>query len=362
MRKTNSILILALTALAIAFFAIQTHAYSPRYSPSEIAVDDDGNIYTIMNVDSLTGEGVFVYATNGTELTSIRRPGCTDVAIDSRGIVYVLNIGQKRVERMEKNGTFSVVWREDDPDRFISYFTTDGDGNLLVSDYNYSSATVRITDGYILKITPDGRVADVIESNPTYQLNLTFKMAVGGNGTIYLSNFSRSFTAIYPDGNWSTIIHTNPDNGTFGQVAEVSAGDDGYLYVGIMSNGSVRKLTTDGTLVARWDGCGPEPFASPVSIVAKRDGRVYVCDMQNQRIVWFDSTRYQFGDNATENLAGRGVLWDSVIAGDNYTIALDQLTQPAWGPMGTPGFDVTIALAGLGLAGAFLCFGRARKG
>jgi hypothetical protein len=141
----------------------------------------------------------------------------------------------------------------------------------------------------------------------------------------------------------------------------VEAGNDGYLYVGEASHGRVQKLTADGTLVARWNGCGPERFITPSSIVADRNGRVYVSDMQNQRIVWFDSNRYRFGENATENLAGKGVLWDNVIAGDSYTTAHQNEGHNSGDLQTTPGFAAVITLIGLGLAGAVLCLGRSRK-
>jgi hypothetical protein len=361
MRRSKVILVIALTALAAVFFTTAAHAYVPLNSPSEIAVDNSGNVYTIMGAGSYTGEGIFVYTANGTEVNAIRRPGYTDIAIDSQGIVYVLNVLQKRVERLEKNGAFSVVWREEDPDHFINYFTTDVNDNILVSDYNYSQAEIKITDGYILKISPGGKVLAVIESTPAVPLNKVFRMSVSSNGTIYLTDFSRCFRAIYPDGNGSTISHTTPDNGTFNQVATVEAGDDGYLYVGETSPGRVRKLASDGTLVASWDGCGPEPFIIPASIVPCRDGRVYVSDLQNQRIVWFDSNRYSFGENTTGNLAGKGVLWDNVIAGDNYSIARQYAASEVGALPGTSGFDIAIAFAGISIAGLVLYLSRKKK-
>ncbi|HEY3272919.1 MAG TPA: NHL repeat-containing protein [Methanocella sp.] len=361
MRRSNVILVLALTALAVIFFTMVAQAYVPRYSPTEIAVDNGGNVYTIMFIESSTGEGIFAYAANGTEIISIRRPRCSDVAIDSHGIVYVINLAQKQVERLEKNGTFSVVWRDDNPDHFINYFTTDRDDNILVSDFNYSQAEIKVTDGWILKISPEGKVLDTIGSSPAVSLNKPFRMSASNNGSIYLTNFSRCFSVIYPDGNGSTIIPTGNDNGTFNQVVTVEAGYDGYLYIGEMTNGSVQKLAEDGTLVAKWDGCGPDRFLTPTSIVACRDGRVYVSDMRNQRIVWFDSTRNSFGENFTDNIAGKGVLWDNVIAGDNNSNSFRYQEQDGGGKIVTPGFGVEFTMAGICLAGAVLCLSRIRK-
>jgi hypothetical protein len=361
MRRSKIILVLALTALAVIFLTTAAQAYVPQYSPTEIALDNDGNVYTIMFIDSVTGEGLFAYAANGTEIISIRRPGCGDVAIDSHGIVYVTNLPQRRVERLEKNGTFSVVWREDNPDRFINYFAIDRDDNILVSDFNYSQAEIKVTDGWILKISPQGKVLETIGSSPAVSLIKPFRMSAGDNGSIYLTNFSRYFSVIYPDGNGSTIIPTGNENDMFNQVTTVEDGCDGYLYIGEMTNGSVQKLAEDGTLVAKWEGCGPERFLSPTSIVACRDGRVYVSDMRNQRIVWFDSTRYSFGKNMTDNIAGKGVLWDNIIAGDNNTNSFQYQEQESGGKAWTPGFGVGIAMAGIFLAGAVLCLSRIRK-
>lgn len=350
MRQSKAIIFLLLTALAAVLFISPAQSYVPQYSPSEIAVDASGNVYTVMGGDSAAGEGIFVYAPDGKELKSYLRPGISDVAIDSRGVVYVLNLAQKQVERLEKNDSFSVVWREDRPDHFINYFAIDRDDNILLSDFNYSNAEMKNTEGQILKISPDGKVKDIIRSDPTVSLESIFQLTASSNGTIYLTNLGRFFSVIYPDGSRITINHTSPGNGTFNSVGFVEAGGDGFIYVGEKSDGRVQKLTTDGIVVGRWEGCGPERFITPTSIVTDRNGRVYVSDLQNERIVWFDSNRYHFGEDVKENTAGKGVLWDNVIA-----------KQEAGEPTGTPGFGFIDTLVGISFVGAILYLSRARK-
>jgi hypothetical protein len=361
MRQSDAILLLLLTAMAAALFALPAQASAPLYSPAEIAVDASGNVYVTMGPGCVAGEGIFVFAANGTELQSYLRPRIGDVAIDSRGRVYVVYLQQKRVERLEKNGSFSVIWREDKTDHFINYFAIDRDDNILLSNFNYSDALMKITEGWILKISPDGQVIDIIESDPTVALNQFFQLSASDNGTIYLTDFGRSFNAIYPDGSRSTISHTSPDNGPLGRVGTVVAGEDGYIYVGETSDARVQKLTTDGTVVARWEGCGPDRFLTPTGIAVDRNGRVFVSDIQKERVVWFDSNRYRFGEDMAENLAGKGVLWDDVIAGASNN-ATHQSADPGAGGLIGPGFDVFIILAGLGLVGAYLYLSRARKG
>ena len=361
MRPSVVALILALAALAIVFLVTSVNAYTPRYSPSEIAVDAAGNVYTIMDIGCFAGEGIFVYGPDGSEIKSISRPGCSDIVIDGNGTVYVSCLPEKRLERLVKDDIFSIVWQEQAPGRFINYIAAGPDNNILVSNYNYSAQEVRVTEGCILKITPEGKIAGIINSSPEIPLEKYYRMTVSSNGTIYLTNFTRCISVIYPDGNRSLITHTSPDNGTFSQVQTVEIGADGYLYIGETSNGRVRKLATNGTLIAQWDGCGPDRFVSPVSIAATRDGRVYVSDMMNQRIVWFDGNRYYFGMNASDNMAGKGVLWDSVISGDNYT-AMWQIIYNETAPGNSiPGFDAPVGLAGLSIACLLLVIGRIRK-
>lgn len=359
MRHSDTILFLLLTALAVVF-ASPAHASVPLYSPAEIAVDASGNVYVTMGAGCSVGEGIIVYTADGTELKSYLRPRIGDVAIDSRGRVYVTDLQQRRVERLEKNGSFSVIWREDKTDHFINYFAIDRDDNILLSDFNYSDAAMKITEGWILKISPEGKVMEIIESDPAIALDKIFKLSASNNGTIYLTDLGRSIRAIYPDGSRSTIIHTSPDNGTFNQVGTVVAGEDGYIYVGETSAARVQKLTTDGTVLARWEGCGPDRFITPTGIAVDRNGRVYVSDIQNERIVWFDSNRYRFGEDRTENMAGKGVLWDNVIADDNNTTAHQSADPDAESPI-RQDLGIVIVLAGLGLAGVLLYFRRARK-
>jgi hypothetical protein len=361
MRQSDAILFLLLTALAVLLFASPALASVPVYSPGEIAVDASGNVYVTMGTGCSAGEGIFVYGANGTELKSYLRPRIGDVAIDSLGRVYITDLQQRRVERLEKNGSFSVVWTEDRPDHFINYFAIDGKDNILLSDYNYSNAEVKITEGWILKISPAGEVTEVIESDPVIALDRFFRLSASDNGTIYLADQNSSIHAIYPDGNRSTIIHKGHDNGTFGPAGIVEAGEDGYIYLGERSVARIQKLTADCTMVAEWEGCGPDRFITLSSIFVDRNGRVYVADLPNERVVWFDSNRYRFGDNLADNMAGKGVLWDNVIAGASYNTTHNSHDTDAGSPTG-PGLDVVIILAVLGIVGAFLYLRRKRNG
>jgi streptogramin lyase len=349
-------------ALAATFLASQATAqYVPLYSPEEIAIDDSGNLYVIQGQGSVVDEGIYVYAPDGRKIKSylahqIGEYG--DIAADYAGNVYVYDAADRCVARIEKNGSFSTVWHEDLPNRSIACTGTGLDGNLYVSDFNYSNG---VSDIRILKLSTNGTVLDVIKGTLSMPFVSPMRVSASPNGTMYLAGNSRSIRVIYPDGGRDVILHTTPDNDTFNLVVDVVVGRDGYLYVGEHSNGRVEKLAPDGTLVARWDGCGSDCYIYAYSLAVDDTGRVYVTDRDNQRVVWFDSNKYRYGENATENMAGRGILWDNVIVGDNYSTANQLMKLEAGDRSEMPGFTGLAACACICLAFMALCLRKAGR-
>jgi hypothetical protein len=186
-------------------------------------------------------------------------------------------------------------------------------------------------------------------------------MAIDVDGTIYAMRSSNSFEIIAPDGNVTTVGHASGGDGAFNTITGISLGRDGYLYVTEYGNHCVQKLTTNGTFVQKWNGAGLDAFLYPYGASADANGKVYVADPHNERIVWV-TPQYTFGDNVAENLKGLGTAWGNVYQGTNYTtrlqevIAENQATATA-----TPGFTPLMALGGVFLAGIVLCRRRACK-
>ena len=343
----------------VALFSLPSLADTPRYQPMEVAVDGSGNVYIMMAIGGTVKAGVYVYAPGGTEIISYTANDYGDIAINGNSSLYLSSIRRNYVERTDKNGSSVIFWREDRPNRFLNYIAIDRNGTVYISDFNYSENPTISVSGCIMKVSPDGTVMDIIEGRPPVPMDRPFKMSVSGNGTIYIANNSGYISAIYPDGGRGTITPVGKDKGTGNWLVDVAAGEDGYLYVTESTYGCVYKLADNGTVMARWDGCGPARFSTPFGVATDGNGRVYVSDLQNQRVVWFDADRYRFGESATENVDGRGVLWDNVITADTTT-------QPSLGDrimprQSIPGYKSVIALTGLCLAGIFLYLRRVRR-
>lgn len=358
MRRSDAVLVLALIATVVALLSQPALADAREYYPVEVAVDGSGNVYVIMGSGS-SDPGIYVYAPDGALKKFFPGDEYADLAVDGVGNLYLSNIRKGEVELMPANGSPGIFWREDTPGRFIDYIAAARDGTMYITDFNITDNPAANVGGRLLKIGPDGAVRDVIEASPEVPMTIQFKLSVSDNGTIYMAESGVSVGAIYPDGGRSSIAPEGIERGAVDRLVDVAAGADGFLYVTESTGGYVLKLAPDGRVVTKWDGCGPMRFATPFGVAADGNGRVYVTDMLNQRVVWFDGDRYRFGDDVAENVAGKGVLWDYVMDAGNVT-APPIPGYPIMPPHDLPGYTFIIAIIGLGLSALFLCLrGRA---
>ncbi|MFI0242665.1 RICIN domain-containing protein [Streptomyces sp. NPDC016845] len=160
------------------------------------------------------------------------------------------------------------------------------------------------------------------EPGAAAQLNRPYGIAVDGNGTLYLCDFSNHrVRKITTDGKVSTVAGTGTagfsGDGGPARSAQLHnprevAVDGGTLYVTDSSNHRVRRITPDGVIstvagtgAAGFSGDGG-PAASarlnlPLGIALDATGVLYICDYSNHRI------RKIATDGTISTVAGSGV-------------------------------------------------------
>jgi hypothetical protein len=174
------------------------------------------------------------------------------VATDDRDRVYVFNRGEHPLIVYERDGAFVQSWGEgvfkrphgitihqgivylaDDSDHTVRKFTLDGELLQTLGTLNQPSDT-----GYkapsLTTITRGGG-----------PFNRPTRLSVGPNGDLYVS--------------------------------------DGY------GNARIHRFSAKGELLQSWGGpgTGPGQFNLPHSVWAHSDGRVFVCDRENERVQIF---------------------------------------------------------------------------
>jgi hypothetical protein len=176
------------------------------------------------------------------------------IATDPQGLVYVFNRGEHPLLVYNRDGSFNTHWGEgvftrphgitikdgviylaDDGDHTVRKFTMDGTLLQTLGTLNQPSAT-----GY--DPSAPGNLRTIKAAGPFHRPT---RLSVAPNGDYYVS--------------------------------------DGY------GNSRIHHFKADGTLVKSWGqtGSAPGEFNLPHSVWVHTDGRVFVCDRENDRVQIF---------------------------------------------------------------------------
>ena len=166
------------------------------------------------------------------------------VAVDSKDQVYAFNRGEHPMIVFDREGNFLRSWGEGEYPRAHGIHIGPDETLYLTDD---GSHTVK-------RVTPEGKVL--------------MTLGVPGTPAPFMSNepFHRcTHTAISPDGHLFV--------------------SDGY------GNACVHKYSPDGKLVKSWGESGSDPgqFNIVHNITADDDGWIYVADRENHRVQVFDT-------------------------------------------------------------------------
>ncbi len=177
------------------------------------------------------------------------------VATDSRDRVYVFNRGAHPMIVYERDGTFLGSWGEG--------VFANPHGITIVNDLVYCADAL---DHTVRTFTLDGTLLREL-------------------GTVGVP----SDTGHQPGGE-GNLRSIRQASGPFNRPTRVAVAPSGELYVSDgYGNARVHRFSADGQLLNSWGGpgSGPGEFQLPHSVWVHHDGRVFVCDRENDRIQIF---------------------------------------------------------------------------
>jgi DNA-binding beta-propeller fold protein YncE len=176
------------------------------------------------------------------------------VSVDARDRVYLITRGEQRVIVYEPDGSFVRAWGED-------VFTPRTHG---------------------LTVAPDGAVYTVDDGDHTVR-----RFSPEGELQLTLGRPGVPSETGYDGKNVASITHSGPP---FNRPTNVAVAPSGELYVSDgYGNARVHRFSADGELMQSWGdpGTGEGQFEIPHGIGVVLDGRVLVCDRENDRIQVF---------------------------------------------------------------------------
>jgi sugar lactone lactonase YvrE len=264
-------------------------------NPIGIYQDPIGNIYIadwgnskirVVNpsgiINTFAGNNVFGYSGDGGPATAAELKGTIGIVSDTQGNVYVTDIGNERIRKVDKNG-------------LISTFAGNG-------KYGYSG------DG--------GPAIYATFADPT-------GICIDKMNRIYVSDaFNNRVRKINTDG----IIYTIAGNGTRGYSGDggpataaefyyptgITLDFGGNLYIADQDNSCIRKVNTLG-IISTVAGNGITGYAgdggaatsaelnTPASIAVDKAGNLFIADGNNNRIRMVDT------DGIITAIAGNGI-------------------------------------------------------
>jgi sugar lactone lactonase YvrE len=236
------------------------------------------------------------------------------LAIDSSGNVYVVDSGNKRIQKFNSNGVLITKWGAA-ATSFDSCYG-DGRGCYICEQGKFttptgitvdSSGNVYITDTLCGIANIYGAMDDERSYIQKFASNGSFiSWWVGGFGfDYYLSGIASDFTGnVYVANNsWnSTPVLKFTNGGSFitkwgyqdSYPADIAVDLSGNVYIA-GSNNRIQKFDSNGNFKTEWgscclcDTCPGIYFHSPGGVAIDSSGNIYVADSGNNRIQKFDS-------------------------------------------------------------------------
>jgi len=264
--------------------ATQTQTLAPQTSGPTVVVTLSQTPFAKSSMEK-------IWATDGSPNTFYRP---TEVALDPQGNVYIIDGGNHRVQKFDKDGNFLLMWG--------SQGNKDGQFLFQVPPAHYGSLTVD-KDGYVY-------VTDHFNRVQKFDGNGKFLMKFGDTGYADGKFYTLYGVAVDDQGNIYTADWTKYQiqifnaEGKFLQKWEVPGCQlgatpfpqnlvvDGQRQLYITNDGGdcIQKFDSRGNLLQQWGGTGrgDGQFDKPLSIALDTQGNIYVTDNGNNRIQKFD--------------------------------------------------------------------------
>ena len=304
------------------------------YSPEGVAVDGIGNVYItnyhghrVHKVDvtgtitTFAGTGERGYGGDGGPASEAQLERPSGVAVDGIGNVYIADTGNRRVRKVEADGTITTFAgtgergyggdggpaSEAQLDSPIGV-AVDALGNAYITD-PYSQRVRRVdADGTITTFAGTGERGYGGDGGPASQAQLVFPAGVGVDaiGNVYIADEGDArVRRVDATATITTFAGTGErgyggDGGPASQAQFISpygvAVDAvGNVYIADPSSQRVRRVEADGTITT-FAGTGESGYGGdggpasqahlrePEGVVADAAGNVYIADSSNHRV------------------------------------------------------------------------------
>ncbi|MGN6258329.1 MAG: virginiamycin B lyase family protein [Solirubrobacterales bacterium] len=257
--------------------------------PADVAIDSKGNLWVAdennNRVQEFSADGDFIktLGSAGTANGQFAMP--KSLAFDASGNLWVADAGNNRLEKFNPTtGEFlkAVGTKGSGNGQFSGPegIAIDPKGNIWVSDtYNYRVQELNAAGEFIKVVSPSGLGA--IE--PT-------GLDAAADGNVWVTDWAHNRVVELSEA--GALVRQfgseGTGNGQFQHPDAIVVGTHGELWVGDQSNNRIQEFNTEGQYVTQFgsagSGAGQFAFSYPLGIATDNQGSLWVADTNNNRV------------------------------------------------------------------------------
>ena len=245
---------------------------------NEIAVTDSDNHR--VQIFSSDGDYLGSFGREGDQEGEFDNP--TGIAYLNNGNIVVADNGNNRLQIFTERGEFlsQISGEEDDQHQLHSPqgISVDSDGNIIVTEEHCEPIKIFSPSGHFLE--KFGK-SDEFEGYPCHCIQKDKYLQIASDSFQGINVFNRDGDFLYKFGS------KGEEDGEFDEPQCLSVDKAGNLIVCDSDNSRVQVFKLSGEFIAKFEACNFLEFR-PVSSAVLNDGRIVVCDEQNDCIHIFE--------------------------------------------------------------------------
>ena len=269
-------------------------------NPQNLAIDSDGNVYVTdlggKRIQKFDNDGTFLmtWGSGGDGAGQFKAPSGITVF---ENFVYVVDSQLHNVQKFDTDGNFLARWGSlgNDPGKFQlpNGITANADGTIFVVDTGNSRLQQFSPDGEFIKaIGESGTLDDQFVSPKGIHIDNLGNIYVTDPGNMAIKKFNSDgiFEKIYDSNIGGLPIKGNG----------LTTDSNGNIYVVDSFHDRIVVLDSKGIAISVWGSMGiqPEQFKFPKDIALDDDGDLFIVDSNGHRIQKFET---QFANEEDES-------------------------------------------------------------
>jgi tripartite motif-containing protein 71 len=275
------------TALPVAFVWKIAGDPNSLKAPVGVTIDQKGDIYVMdvgnSRVQKFDSNGNFILMWgspgNGDGQFTITLPDEGRLGVDSLGNVFVVDTNNNRIQKFDSVGKFLTKWgtKGDGEGQFqeASDIAIDRQDNIYVGDYQSSNVQKFDTNGnFLLRWKSPGNI---------------YSVAIDPDGNILVADEAGRLRKFDGSGILVSEIKPKPVDNIPVELWNIAIDHQGNIYIADYSGFRIVKLDSRGEFLTTWRGSntGAVPFESLEDIAVEEQGNIFITDSANNLVLKF---------------------------------------------------------------------------